>query len=134
MAFAECLPKFIPWITKCIFYLEIHKTSFSTGYCTQANFEWSRTRQEAPKNSIDLYNKMFHHLFFSYLLFLAWAFQQVQDDDLLRAGFICLSSSSEIIPKCDGSSSIIFATKYPAIDHVWYFLACFPIYLPVFPS
>lgn len=73
MSFAECLPKFISWITKCIFYLENHKTSLSTGYCTQANFEWSHTRQEAPKNSIDLYNKMFHHLFFS-ILFLLFAF------------------------------------------------------------
>ena len=81
---------------------------------------------------------MFHHLFFSILFplfaFPCLSFKQVQDDDLLRAGFICLSSSSEIIPKCDGSSSIIFAAKYPAIDHFWYFLACFPIYLPVFPS
>lgn len=75
-------------------------------------------------------------LSFSYSFFLFWPiyFQQVQDDDLLISGFICLSSSSEIIPKCDGSSNIIFATKYPAIDHVWYFLACFPTYLPNFPS
>lgn len=65
---------------------------------------------------------------------LACPFQQVQEDDLLITGFICLSSSREIIPKCEGSSNIIFATRYPAIDHVWYFLACLPIYLPSFPS
>lgn len=49
---------------------------------------------------------------------LACPFQQFQEDDLLITGFICLSSSREIIPKCEGSSNIIFATRYPAIDHV----------------
>ncbi len=37
--------------------------------------------------------------------------QAVHEADLVRAGFIFLSSSNPISPKCEGSSNIIFATK-----------------------
>ena len=73
-------------------------------------------------------------IFLSILFPNIFGVQHVHDDDRLISGFISLSSSKETIPKWEGSSSIIFATRYPAIDHVWNLRACFPIYLPSFPS
>lgn len=110
---------------------------YTKPYCPSNLQEQKPPKNEWCSNEITKYPSLFvFPLLLFYLLFsLAFlASQQVQDDDLLITGFICLSSSREIIPKCDGSSSIIFATRYPAIDHVWYFLACLPIYLPSFPS
>lgn len=101
-------------------------------YCTQPKCKKNSVTMKNEKLGFDYGTSSLHTV--GSVSFGLLCFQQVQDDDLLISGFICLSSSSEIIPKCDGSSNIIFATKYPAIDHVWYFLACFPIYLPNFPS
>ena len=47
---------------------------------------------------------------------------------------IFLSSSREMSERLAGFSIISLATKYPEMLHVWYFLACFPIYLPALPS
>ena len=108
-------------------------------YCTakenpeDANYLGMESQRKGVSSRQGYYPKNFQLTSFPYKF--SSPSQFVHDADRFKTGFsIALSSSREIMPRCEGSSSIILATKYPAMDQVWNFLACLPTYRPSFPS